>query len=108
MAVDVECRQISSGRLLHRFLLVRRKLRLELLGDGFGNLALDGEDISEVAIVGLRPEMRIIASVDQLRTDPNLVGCPLHSALEQMRDTQLPPDLAQIASDSALVLHNAR
>src|SRR2546421_7769173 len=57
-------RQVSSGRLFDRFLLVRRKLRLQLVGNGLGDLALNGEDIGKIAIVGLGPEMRIIASVD--------------------------------------------
>jgi hypothetical protein len=37
---------------------------LQLVGDGFGDLALNRKDISQVAIVGLRPKMSVIAGVD--------------------------------------------
>jgi hypothetical protein len=50
--------------LFDGFLFVRRKLGLQLVGNGLGDLALNGEDIGQIAIVGLGPEMRIIASVD--------------------------------------------
>ena len=38
--------------------------RLQLIGDRLGDLALDGEDIGQIAIVGLRPEMRVGLRVD--------------------------------------------
>ena len=38
------------GRFFDCFLLVRRKLRLQLVGNGFGDLALNGEDIRQVAV----------------------------------------------------------
>ena len=41
-----------------------RKLRLQLVGNGLGDLALDGEDIRQIAIVGLRPQVYVSAGVD--------------------------------------------
>ena len=87
--------------------LVRRKLGLQLIGDGFGDLALDGKDIGQIAIVGLRPQMRIGPRVDQLRVHPHLVGRALHAAFEYMRHAELLADLAQIARSAGLVLHHA-
>ncbi len=42
----------------------RQDLGLELVGDRLGNLGLNGKDVGEIAIVSLRPQMRIAASVD--------------------------------------------
>src|SRR5512132_104585 len=105
MAVKVESRQISRGRLLDGFLLVRRELRLQLIGDRRGDLALDGEHIGQIAIVGLCPQMRVGASVDQLGVDPDALRITLDAAFEKMRNAKLFPDLAQIARGSGLVLH---
>ena len=69
---------------------------------------MDGEDIGQIAIVGLRPEMRVLARIDQLRADPHFVGRALHAAFDDMRDAELLADLAQIARRAGLVLHHAR
>ena len=95
--VEIEGGQVGGGRLFDRRFLVRRELGLQLIGDGFGNLALDGKHIGQITIVGLCPQMRVGPRIDQLRVHPHLVGRPLHTAFEQMRDAELLPDLAQIA-----------
>ena len=43
--VKVESREVSGGRFLDRCLFTRRDFGLELVGDRFGNLALDCEDV---------------------------------------------------------------
>ena len=52
--------------------------------------------------------MPICPSVDQLCVHPHLPADALHTAFEQMRYPELFPDLAQIARNPALVLHDAR
>ena len=42
--------KICRRRPLNRRFLRRRKLRLKLIGDGFGNLALDGKDVVQRAV----------------------------------------------------------
>jgi hypothetical protein len=37
---------------------------LELIGNRFGNLALNGEHICQVAVISLRPQMRFGAGID--------------------------------------------
>ena len=69
---------------------------------------MDGEDIGQIAIVGLRPQMRVGPRVDQLRIYPNLIGGTLHAAFDNMCDAELLADLAQIARRAAFVLHDAR
>ena len=80
--VKVEGGQVGGGRFFDRRFLVRRKLGLQLIGDGFGNLALDGKDIGQIAIISLRPEMRVGPRIDQLRVHPHLFAarCTLPSS----------------------------
>ena len=67
---------------------------------------MDGEDIGQIAIVGLCPQMRVGAGIDQLRVHPHFVGRALHTAFDNMRHAELLTDLAQIARRAALVLHH--
>src|SRR5437016_8543984 len=55
---QVRCRPLRYGRYLFR-----RQLRLTLFGDFFSNLALDGKDISQLAVLFLDPDMRVIAGI---------------------------------------------
>ena len=57
--VEIEGRYIRRWRVFDRLLLVRRKLRPKLIGDRLRDLTLNGENIREIAIVSLRPEMRV-------------------------------------------------
>ncbi len=68
---------------------------------------MDGEDIGQIAIVGLGPEMRVVAGIDQLGDHPHFVGRTLHAPLDNMRHAELLADLAQIARRAAFVLHDA-
>ena len=63
-AVKFECADIGRGCLLNVPLFIQRELRLQLVSDGLCDFGLDGEHVGEIAIVALRPEMRVIAGVD--------------------------------------------
>ena len=80
--VEIEGGQVGGGRFFDRRFLVRRKPGLQLLGNGFGDLALNGKDIGQIPIVGLRPQMRVGAGIDQLRVHPDLIGGTLDTAFE--------------------------
>src|SRR5438132_2347226 len=41
-----------------------RELEVELLGDLFGNVGLDAEDVHDCAVVSLRPEHKAIGGID--------------------------------------------
>src|SRR5437667_6943945 len=56
--------KICRGRLLNRSLLGRRKFCFKLLRNRLCNLALDGKDVIERAVVALRPEVRVTSCVD--------------------------------------------
>ena len=55
---------------------------MQLIGDGLGDLALDGEDIGQIAIISLRPKMRVGPRVDQLRIYSHTIGRALDAAFE--------------------------
>src|SRR6266700_6525693 len=98
---DVACLWAFDGALF-----AWRKLCLQLIGNCPGNLALNGENIGKVAIVGLGPKMRVGARIDQLRVYPHTIGRALHAAFHHMRYPKLLADLAQVTCKSALILHH--
>src|SRR5207244_6568480 len=105
--VKVERRNISRRHLLNRRLFTRRDFGLELVGDRFGDLALNSEHVCEIAIVVLRPKMRVCPGVNQLCAHPHAVRRSLHTSFEDMGDAKLLGDLAKVASRCIPVLHNA-
>src|ERR1700724_4439276 len=58
--------RVGGGRLCDSCFLARRHPGLKLIGNRLSNLALNGKDVGQIAIVGLRPKMRISASVNEL------------------------------------------
>jgi hypothetical protein len=68
---------------------------------------LNTENVGEIAVVGLRPKMRVRARIDQLSVDPNTIFDALYAAFDYMRDSELSPDLAQVPLTCVLVLHHA-
>src|SRR5690348_7847287 len=81
-------------------------MRLELLSDRFGNLALDREHVSQIAGVGLRPQMGVVARIHQLSVNPDFVRDLLNTALENMCDTERLPDVSEVPSSGCLVLRH--
>ena len=88
--------------MLDCILLGGRERGLQLVGDGFRYFALDGEDIGQIAVVGLRPEMRVVPGIDQLRVHAHFVADALDTSLNDVRHSELPADLAQITRRAAL------
>ncbi len=105
--VKVERGKVSGGRLLDRRLFTRRNFGLELIGDRFGNLALNSKHVRQITIVVVRPKMRVRPGIDQLGCHSHAVPCSLHAAFEHICDAELLGDLAQVAFYGVLVLHHA-
>ena len=80
-----------------RLLLTTGKLRLQRLSDSFGDLALDPEDVIQLPVVSVCPDVRIRLRVNQLNIDPHLIGRFLHAALNNVRYAKLLRDLGEIA-----------
>ena len=66
---------------------------LELLDHVGRDLVLDREDVVELAVVGLRPQVRVGAGLDQLRRDPYRVARLAHRAFQHVRHVQRARDL---------------
>ena len=79
---------------------------MELIGDLFGDLALNGEDVSQIAIVYLCPKMRVCPGVNQLCVYAHTVAGALHAAFEHMRNAEFLGDLAKVAHRGILILHH--
>src|SRR5438477_7603399 len=105
-AVEFKGSDICGWTLLDRTLLGGREFRLQLVGNAFGNLTLNGEDVSEIAIVSLRPKMRIVAGIDQLRVHAHTIAYALYTALDQTCNPKLLADFAQVALGPRFVLHH--
>ncbi len=73
--------------------LATGELRFERTGDFLRDLRFDREDVGQLAIVSLRPEMRIAFRLDQLHVDPDRVARLLHAPFQNMGDPQLLRDL---------------
>src|SRR5437868_12043441 len=58
--------QVRGGTLADRTLFLLRELGLKLVGDGFGHLTLNREDVGQSSVVGIGPQMGIIGCFDQL------------------------------------------
>jgi hypothetical protein len=56
------------------------------IDDRVGDLALHGEDVVELAVVGLRPQVAVVHRVDELRGDAHLVAGLAHAAFEDVAD----------------------
>ena len=52
---------VLRRRRLDRLLLLRQQPDLQLLDDRLGDLVLDREDVGQVAVVAVGPEMRAVA-----------------------------------------------
>ena len=68
----------------------------QLLHHVGGDLVLDLEDVVELAVVGLRPQMRVGAGLDQLRGNPDGVARLAHRAFEHVGDVQRARDLRDL------------
>src|SRR5439155_26338992 len=89
-------------------LLFCRKLCLELPDNRLRKLALNREQICRSPIVGLRPDMRVGASVDQLCVNAEPVPRPLDGTFNDIGNPELFTDLAQVPLHTGLVLPRAR
>jgi hypothetical protein len=100
--VQVVSLEVGSGRGFDGALFLGREPRLELVGDGLGNVALEGKRILQRAVVVLGPWRGVRARVDELGVDAHALAVVLHAALDQVGDFELTGDLAQIARLASL------
>ena len=95
---QVEVVGIEMGRaaLLDRLFFLRQQLEFQRRDDGLGDLVLQREDVVQVAVVALGPEVVVARRLDQLGGDADAPARAPHAALEHVADLQLPRDLRQV------------
>ena len=81
-----------------------RERDLDFPCDGARHLCLQREDVMQLALVTLRPQVSRIAHPDQLRCNTHPTSGAPHAALQKMRNTEFPPDLLRRLG-GRLVLH---
>ncbi len=62
----------------------------------FGDLVLQREDVGEIAVVPVGPDVVASLGFDQLGGDANAIGGPSHAAFEHVAHAEFAPDLLQI------------
>jgi hypothetical protein len=95
-ALEVVVVRLEVGRRRRQRVLVPHQPQLERVRDGARDLVLDGEDVLQLAVEGLRPELVAVGDVDQLDVDPDPVADLPDAALEHRADTELVADLANV------------
>ena len=69
---------------------------MERLGDLGGDIAFDGKNVGQFAIVSFRPKMGIVLGVDELNVNSNLVDRFLNRAFQNIGNAELLRDLGNV------------
>jgi hypothetical protein len=91
LCLQVHCVSLGIGRA--RFRRRTEQSDPELLHYVRRDLVLDREDVVELAVVGLRPQVRVGPGADQLRRDTHRVAGLAHRAFEHIGNVQRARDL---------------
>ena len=80
--------------------IARMEVDMETAGqhrnDGLGHFVLDREDVVEVAVVALSPQMVARCSLDELGRDTHPIACLANAALDDIGDAEFLSDFADI------------
>ena len=104
LQIKVVGREVFGRAFLDERFLLRGNRRLQLRHDGLRDFALNCEDIRQVAVVSLRPNLPIRSRIDQVRDDPQAMFGALHRSLEQIGDAELLADFLPVTGLVVLVL----
>src|SRR5947207_629835 len=104
-SVEFESGDVICGSSLNSSLFACRKAGLQLLGNRSCDLTLNREYIGDIAVITLSPKPSIGGDIDQLSVDAHPIARSLDGSFHHTRNTELLADLAQVARDSAFVLH---
>ncbi len=87
---------VFGRRLLDGPLFALAEHDSQRFDDVAGDLVLDLENVLELAVVALRPEVVAVGHANQLGGDPQPAARLAHAALENRGDLELPADLADV------------
>ena len=88
--------------------LLRRKRGPQLPRNFNCQLALQGKRISQGSIIALRPNLFVVARVDQLYVHDDAVGRAANASFQHMRNLQRLSNLAQFPRDGCAAVNHDR
>ena len=93
---------VISLRIVGRFgsndlFFLAGKFRLQLLGDGFSHLTLNGKNVGQFAIKAIGPNMGIVGRFDQLHVYAHGVATLLHASFQNVGHAKLLCDLGRFS-----------
>ena len=87
---------VLRGRRLDRLPFAWQQLDLELIHDRLRDFVLDGEDVGQISVVAIGPEVRSLFCIDQLGVDADAIARLSNAALENVGDVEAPTHLLHI------------
>lgn len=93
LEVELVRLEIGGRALPDPRLFVARELGLERRRDVQGYVGLDPEDVGQLPVVGLAPEVLLRLGLDELRHDAHPIPGAPDAAIEHRRDLESRPDL---------------
>ena len=80
---------------------------LDPLGDRLSDVGLQGEDLDEVTVVRLGPDLHLVLDADQLRGDADVRALSADAAIDDISHVEIPPDLVDSLVRSRVLAHRA-
>ena len=72
------------------------KFRLQRIGNFRSDVAFNGKDVGQLAIIPFRPKMRVAVGINQLNVYSHLITRFLNSAFQDIGDAELFRDLRKV------------
>jgi hypothetical protein len=82
--IEFPCAQVVGALRPCPLALCLAELGLDRADQCCRDFVLHGEDVFQVPVVALRPDMIARGPVDQLRSDTNAIACLAHAAFEHI------------------------
>ena len=99
--------EIARRMDLQAGFFARRKIGAQGERDPARQLGLEREEIGDLAIVGVVPNVEIGAGVDQLGIDPHPVRLAPHGPFHHVGDAERFADLAQVPRPASVLAHGS-
>src|SRR5260370_26119529 len=79
----------SRWRLPNRLLLLREQLDLELLDNGVGDFVLDRENVGQVTVIAVGPNVAAVLAMDELSGNAPARAGPSNASFEHKVDSKV-------------------
>ena len=96
LQIQIERHEIARRPLFDICFFLRRKFGVKMRHDRLRDVALNLKQISNIAIVGIGPDLRIIPRINELRIDAKTIGDALDRAFQNISDAKLLADFVRL------------